>query len=154
MAFSRSLSILLAPSVSSVRVPGSVLCTGLVPGGSSRQELAPGGLQSPGFVAEKYWASVWRALPVMSYKPMQRYSRKLRGSRFLKMDESIIVEAVYSFGAPAVSSGVGKVGASLPSEVTPRKVKGRRELKNLECSIKYDAKGASTRRGRCNLLVF
>jgi hypothetical protein len=30
-------------------------------------------------------------------------------------------------------------------------VKGRRELKNLECSIKYDAKGTSTRRGEASL---
>jgi hypothetical protein len=28
-------------------------------------------------------------------------------------------------------------------EDTPRKFKGRRELLNLECSINYDAKGAS-----------
>jgi hypothetical protein len=32
-------------------------------------------------------------------------------------------------------------------EATPRHVKGRRELHNLECSINYDAKGASSRRG-------
>ena len=30
-------------------------------------------------------------------------------------------------------------------EVTPRKVKGRRELLNMECSINYDVKGASSR---------
>jgi hypothetical protein len=83
-----------SPSVSTVRVPGSVLCTGLAPGGISRPELAPGGLQSPGFVTEALWASVLRPLPVMSYKPMQRYSCKLRGNRFLRMDESMIVEAV------------------------------------------------------------
>jgi hypothetical protein len=70
------------------------------------------------------------------------------------MDESMIVEAMLSFGAPSVSSGVGKDGASLPSEVTLRKVKGRRELKNLEYSIKYNAKGTSTRRGIGKPLVF
>jgi len=32
-------------------------------------------------------------------------------------------------------------------EDTTRTVKGRRELLNLECSINYDAKVASTRRG-------
>jgi hypothetical protein len=30
----------------------------------------------------------------------------------------------------------------------PRKGKGRRELLNLECSINYDSKGASSRRGK------
>jgi hypothetical protein len=34
-----------------------------------------------------------------------RYSRKLRGSKFLKMDDSLIAEAVSSFSAPLVSSG-------------------------------------------------
>jgi len=33
-------------------------------------------------------------------------------------------------------------------EDTPRKVKGRRELMNFECSIIYDAKGASSRCGK------
>jgi hypothetical protein len=33
-------------------------------------------------------------------------------------------------------------------EVTPREVKGRREILNLECSINNDAKGASSRRGK------
>jgi hypothetical protein len=33
-------------------------------------------------------------------------------------------------------------------EHTPRKVKGRREVLNLECSISYDAKGASSRWGK------
>jgi hypothetical protein len=33
-------------------------------------------------------------------------------------------------------------------EVTPQKIKGRRELLNLECSINHDAKGASSRRGK------
>jgi hypothetical protein len=32
--------------------------------------------------------------------------------------------------------------------ILPRKVKGRRELLNLECSINYDSKGASSRRGK------
>ena len=31
---------------------------------------------------------------------------------------------------------------------TPQKVKGTRDLLNLECSINYDAKGASSRRGK------
>jgi hypothetical protein len=31
---------------------------------------------------------------------------------------------------------------------TTQKVKGRRELLNLECSINYDAKGASSRCGK------
>jgi hypothetical protein len=31
--------------------------------------------------------------------------------------------------------------------MSPRKVKGRRELLNLECSINYGVKGASSRRG-------
>jgi hypothetical protein len=33
-------------------------------------------------------------------------------------------------------------------EDTPRKVKGRRELLNLECSINYVANGASSRCGK------
>jgi hypothetical protein len=33
-------------------------------------------------------------------------------------------------------------------EATPWKVKGRRELLNLESFINYDTKGASTRRGK------
>jgi hypothetical protein len=33
-------------------------------------------------------------------------------------------------------------------EDIPWKVKGRRELLNLECSINYDAKGASSRCGK------
>jgi hypothetical protein len=33
-------------------------------------------------------------------------------------------------------------------EDTPRKLKGTRELLNLECSFNYDAKGASSRRGK------
>lgn len=36
-------------------------------------------------------------------------------------------------------------------EATPRKVKGRRELLNLESSINYDSKSASTRRGKCKV---
>jgi hypothetical protein len=39
-------------------------------------------------------------------------------------------------------------------EDTPRTIKGRRELLNLECSINYDAKVASTRRGRGKSDVF
>jgi hypothetical protein len=30
---------------------------------------------------------------------------------------------------------------------TPQKVKGKREIQNLECSINYDTKGASNKRG-------
>jgi hypothetical protein len=137
----------------------------------------------------------------------------LRGSKFLKLDDSLIAEAVSSFNASPASSGVvkGLVGPSSelvdseaedddlwgvedgvcwggvgkdgdfpyllgdfphatrldwdsmvsmgePSErldvtleATPRKVKGRRELLNLECSINYDAKGASTRRGKAKV---
>jgi hypothetical protein len=127
----------------------------------------------------------------------------LRGSRFLKMDDCLIVEAVSSFSAPLASSGVvtGLVDPSLelldseeedddfwgvkddvcwggdgededpylldwdsigePSErldvtleATPRKVKGRRELLNLESSINYDAKGASTRWGKARFEGF
>jgi hypothetical protein len=36
-------------------------------------------------------------------------------------------------------------------EATPRKVKGRREFLNLESSINYDTKGASTRQGKCKV---
>jgi hypothetical protein len=41
-------------------------------------------------------------------------------------------------------------------EDIPLKVKGRRELLNLECSINYDAKGASSRRGegKARLIAF
>jgi hypothetical protein len=95
-------------------------------------------------------------------------------------DNCPLVEVVSSFCAPFGSFGAGKdlvgpsLGDSLPAtyldlasmdlmgesregldvtfEVTSRKVKGRRELKNLECSIKYDAKGTSTRRGEASLL--
>jgi hypothetical protein len=43
-------------------------------------------------------------------------------------------------------------GLDVTLEVTPRKVKGRRELQNLECSINYNTKSASTRRGEASLL--
>jgi hypothetical protein len=33
-------------------------------------------------------------------------------------------------------------------EAFPWKIKGRRELLNLECSINYDAKGVSSKRGK------
>jgi hypothetical protein len=42
----------------------------------------------------------------VSPKPLQRYSRKLRGSRFLKMDDRMIAEAVSSFSVPLASSRV------------------------------------------------
>jgi hypothetical protein len=38
-------------------------------------------------------------------------------------------------------------GIDVTLKVTPQKVKGRRELRNLECSINYDVKGASSRWG-------
>jgi hypothetical protein len=38
-------------------------------------------------------------------------------------------------------------------EDTPRKVKDRRELLNLECFIKYDAKGASSRHGKDKVML-
>jgi hypothetical protein len=89
-----------SPSVPTIRVPGVVLNIG----------LAPGGLPSrrSGIVTEGLRAFVLRPLSVMSSKPVQRYSCKLRGSRFLKMDDSLIVEVVSSFSAPPISSGAGK----------------------------------------------
>jgi hypothetical protein len=54
---------------------------------------------------------------VMSYKPMMRYSRKLRGSRFLKMDDSLIADAVSSFNPPPASSGVVTGLVSLSSKL-------------------------------------
>jgi len=53
-----------------------------------------------------------------------------------------------------------RAGTSIPGQdhklfveavATPRKVKHRRELLNLDCSINYDAKGASSRRGKGKL---
>jgi hypothetical protein len=41
---------------------------------------------------------------VLNSKPMQFYSCKLRGSRFLKMDDSLIADTVSSFNALPVSS--------------------------------------------------
>jgi hypothetical protein len=38
-------------------------------------------------------------------------------------------------------------------EDIPQKVKDRRELLNLECFIKYDAKGASSRRGKDKVML-
>lgn len=40
------------------------------------------------------------------YKPLQHYSRKLRRSRFLKIDDRLIAEAISSFSAPLASSGL------------------------------------------------
>jgi hypothetical protein len=59
---------------------------------------------SPSFVIEGLGAS--EPLPMSSSKPLQRYSRKLRGSKFLKMDDRLITEAVLSFSALLVSSSV------------------------------------------------
>jgi hypothetical protein len=60
----------------------------------------------------------------MSYKPMQRYSRKLRGNRFLRMDDSLIVEVVLLFGAPSGSFGAGKDLVDPSSELVDRDLMG------------------------------
>jgi len=70
---------------------------------------------------------------------------------------------------PSTSSGLNMEGlprpvlrarTSIPGQdhrlfveavVTPRKVKGRRELLNLDSSINYDAKGAFSRQGKGKL---
>jgi len=72
------------------------------------------------------------------------------------MKESLIAESLSNFSAPSVAMekvlGFGQpqkwlFGFDPPSELvidsienTPRKVKGRRELLNLECSNNYDAR--------------
>jgi hypothetical protein len=169
--FSKPLKSLLRRgflnSLPSVRAPSLPVSSAV-----SSVGLAPVGLPRPvdpsGIMTEGHWDAVLRPLCVLSYKPMQRYSRKLRGNRFLRMDDSLIVEALSSFCTPFGFSGAGEnlvspsmdlMGESrdrvdVDFEVTPRKVKGRRELKNLECSIKYVDKGTSTRRGRGKPLVF
>jgi hypothetical protein len=72
--------------------------SGSASGGLPRLEI------SPGFVTEGLQAS--EPLSVLSSKPLQPYSRKLRGSRFLRMDDRLIAEAISSFSAPLASSGV------------------------------------------------
>jgi hypothetical protein len=74
------------PSVPTVRVPGVVLNIGLDSGGLPRLEVSLGNMN------EGLQASDLRPLSVMSSKPMQRYSRKLRDSWFLKMDDSLMAE--------------------------------------------------------------
>jgi hypothetical protein len=49
-----------------------------------------------------------------SPKPLQHYSCKSRGSRFLKMDNPMIAEAVSSFSVPLASSRV-ELGLADPS---------------------------------------
>ncbi|GLT73222.1 hypothetical protein SLA2020_450950 [Shorea laevis] len=49
-----------------------------------------------------------------SPKPLQHYSRKSRGSRFLKMDDRMISGAVSSFNVPLASSHV-ETGLADPS---------------------------------------
>jgi hypothetical protein len=97
---SSPLALGLAPSP--ISTVSAVLSIGLAPGGLPRPE------DPSGIVTEGLWDSVLRPLSVMSYKPMQRYSRKLRGNRFLRMDDSLIVEAVSSFCTPFGFSGAGK----------------------------------------------
>ena len=38
-------------------------------------------------------------------------------------------------------------------EAFPWKVKGRRELLNIECSINYDSMGASSKHGKARLML-
>lgn len=90
---------LAPPPVPTARAPG-VLIFGLALGGLPRLEV------SPGIVIEGLRASYLRPLFATSSISMQHYSRKLRGNTFLKIDDSLIVEAVLSFSAPLVSSGV------------------------------------------------
>jgi hypothetical protein len=113
------------PTISTAWVHG-VLNSGLAPGGLPRLEV------SSGLVAERPCVSDLRPLSVMFYKPMWRYSRKLRGSRFLKMDNSLIIEAVSSFRAPPESSGVviGLVGPCHPCDFP--------HVTRLDCEATYE----------------
>jgi hypothetical protein len=85
------------PPVPTTRVPGA-LDSGSAPSGLPRLEV------SSSFVTKGLQAS--KPLSVSSSKPLQRYSRKLRGSRFLKMGDRLIAEAILSFNAPLVFSSV------------------------------------------------
>jgi hypothetical protein len=92
-----ALGMASPPPVPTTRVPGA-LDSGSAPGGLPRLEV------SPSFVTKGLRAS--EPLSVSSSKPLQRYSRKFRGSRFLKMDNRLIAEAISSFSASLVFSSV------------------------------------------------
>jgi hypothetical protein len=128
-------------SLPSVRAPSPPVSTAVLSIG-----LAPGGLPRPvdpsGIMTEGLWDAVLRPLCVLSYKPMQCYSRKLRGSKFLRMDNSLIVEAVSSI---CTLFGFSEAGKNL---ISPSSMDLMGESRERVDVIKYDAKGTSTRRGR------
>jgi hypothetical protein len=62
-----------------------------------------------------------RAFYLLTLKLVKCYSRKMRDSRFLKMDDSLIFEAVLVFSAPHVSSGAVAGLVSPSSELVDSK---------------------------------
>jgi len=70
----------------------------------------------------------------------------------LVLDDTDPSKAVDTASSPSVGGTSNTVQAE--ALCTPRKVKGKREIQNLERSINYDTKGASNRQGKGKFKLF
>jgi hypothetical protein len=82
------------PSAPTVRVSSVVLNTGFASRGQGRR------------IRQVSWLQPSVSPPLLNSKPMKCYNRKMRDNRFLKVDNSLIAEAMSALSVPSISSGV------------------------------------------------